>query len=70
VATTSINRRDFLKILGTTGASLLIGIYLEGCDQAKDGELDSYPTNSPAPEIELPEGTLEPNIYLSRNRIT
>jgi isoquinoline 1-oxidoreductase beta subunit len=62
--TKSIHRRDFLKILGTAGASLLLGIYLEGCDQTGDGVSGADPTQTPVPEIDLPGGTLEPNIYL------
>lgn len=62
--TETVNRRDFLKILGTTGTSLLIGIYLGGCGQ--DGAPETQPgdTETPLPEIDLPEGTLAPNIYL------
>jgi CO/xanthine dehydrogenase Mo-binding subunit len=59
----SLNRRDFLKLLGTTGASILFGIYLSGCDQT-----------DAAPSLPVPTGTdiaaqpkteiLNPNIYL------
>jgi isoquinoline 1-oxidoreductase beta subunit len=72
--TGSINRRDFLKILGTTGTSLLVGIYLGGCDQEEipEGkstntdatEIPAEDTATPVPEINLPAGTLAPNIYL------
>jgi isoquinoline 1-oxidoreductase beta subunit len=57
---TKLNRRDFLKVLGATGASLMIGIYLGGCD-------------SDQTSTALPAGILEPNIYVkidSSNTVT
>jgi CO/xanthine dehydrogenase Mo-binding subunit len=67
-----INRRDFLKVLGTAGASLVIGVYLNGCDTAETPETGLTPQTSEdvidpgrlPPVLDLPEGTLEPDIYL------
>jgi CO/xanthine dehydrogenase Mo-binding subunit len=61
---TDLSRRDFLKIFGTTGASLLVGIYLGGCDQTETSKATSQPTSTPTPPLDLPKGTLVPNIYL------
>jgi isoquinoline 1-oxidoreductase beta subunit len=61
---TYLNRRDFLKILGTTGASLVIGIYLGGCDQVETTETTAGTPEVTQPLINLPAGTIEPNIYL------
>ena len=62
---TKVNRRDFLKVIGTAGASLVIGIYLNGCDAAL--EATSAPGTSggdaTAPD-DLPAGTFAPDIYL------
>ena len=57
----NLNRREFLKMLGATGTSLLFGIYLASCDQIppESGEPDAKSTPTP-----LPRGLLEPNIYL------
>ena len=61
---TMLNRRDFLKVLGASGTSLLIGIYLGGCDQVET-PYGPVETKEPSiPEIDLPEGTLEADIYL------
>jgi len=59
--TSNLNRREFLKMLGATGISLLFGIYLSGCDQNPPApeKLNSESTSTP-----LPTGLLEPNIYL------
>jgi len=78
---TQINRRDFLKILGTTGASLVVGIYLSGCDADEVPEVTSKPEiskESPTPHntaipTALPAGMLEPNIFIkidSDNTVT
>jgi CO/xanthine dehydrogenase Mo-binding subunit len=78
---TQINRRDFLKVLGTAGASLVIGIYLNGCDTAEIPEVDATPQTSAgdaesgqiSADLNLPEGTLEPDIYIkidSSGRLT
>jgi len=56
-----LNRRDFLKVLGTGGASLLFGIYLSGCDQTGSTQ---RPPGTIEPTQPLPTATLEPNIYL------
>ena len=50
MTSSQINRRDFLKVLGTAGASLVIGVYLNGCDTAET------PGTSPSPT----SGTGEP----------
>ncbi len=61
MSSTNPNRRDFLKMLGATGTSLLLGIYLSGCDQSLSltEQADSELTSTP-----LPTGLLEPHIYL------
>jgi isoquinoline 1-oxidoreductase beta subunit len=61
---TYLNRRDFLKILGTTGASLLVGIYLSGCNQVETTETTVGTPVLTQPVTNLPVGTLQPNIYL------
>lgn len=59
------NRRDFLKIMGTTGASLVIGIYLTGCDD--ETEIQAGPSASQATAYaDIPPDTyFTPNIYLT-----
>ena len=42
----SFNRRDFLKVMGTAGTSLVIGIYLSGCDT--EPEIQEGPSKSQA----------------------
>jgi CO/xanthine dehydrogenase Mo-binding subunit len=67
-----LNRRDFLKVLGTAGASLVIGVYLNGCDTAETSEVGPTPQTSEGsadpgrmpPILDLPDGTLAPDIYL------
>ena len=81
MAETQINRRDFLKVLGTAGASLVIGIYLSGCGSEETSTVTSkpeIPEGSPEPQntaapTALPAGLLEPNIYVkidSSNTVT
>lgn len=59
------NRRDFLKIMGTAGASLVIGIYLSGCDD--EAEIQAGPSASQATAYaDIPPDTyFTPNIYLT-----
>jgi isoquinoline 1-oxidoreductase beta subunit len=59
-----LSRRDFLKVLGTTGASLLFGIYLSGCDQTETSKSTSALTETTVPAPGLPAGMLQPNIFL------
>lgn len=64
----NLKRREFLKLLGATGTSILFGIYLNGCDQSP---LPSEQAESEA--TPLPTGLLEPNVYLkidSNGKIT
>ncbi len=58
-----LNRRDFLKVMGTASGSLMLGIYLGGCSEPEVVQVTAMPSEEPAP-LELPQGTLEPNIYL------
>lgn len=60
---TRLNRRDFLKVMGTASGSLVLGIYLGGCSEPEVVQVTAMPSEVPAP-LELPQGTLEPNIYL------
>jgi len=67
---TQLNRRDFLKVLGTAGVSLVIGVYLNGCDSIPEttsasgtSENDATPGDV-ATSNDLPAGTFEPDIYL------
>ena len=60
----TLNRRDFLKVLGASSASLLVGIYLGGCDQVETPVDDASVPGPTTPEINLPEGVFEPDIYL------
>jgi len=63
---TSLNRRDFLKVLGTAGVSLVIGIYLGGCTEAETATSESPSAGMPTPEPEIPaEAFFTPNIYLT-----
>jgi isoquinoline 1-oxidoreductase beta subunit len=59
-----LNRRDFLKLIGTTGASLLFGIYLNGCDQAGTPKDISDSTKPDQSTHSIEAATVEPNIYL------
>ena len=63
---TRINRRDFLKVFGIGSASLVLGIYLNGCGPAPGSETTENPEASggTATITELPKGTLAPDIYL------
>ena len=67
---TRLNRRDFLKVIGTAGASLVIGIYLAGCDQKDEPEFQEGPSDSQATAYaELPSDSyFTPNIYLTIDR--
>ena len=58
---TNLNRREFLKMLGATGTSLLFGIYLSSCDQNPSAPGKPISGSTPTP---LPTGLLEPNLYL------
>lgn len=62
---TKLNRRDFLKVMGTAGASLVIGIYLGGCDE--EAEIQEGPSSSQATAYaEMPPDTyFTPNIFLT-----
>ena len=60
----SLNRRDFLKIMGASSASFLVGIYLGGCNPVESPEDADGTPGSAIPEINLPEGIFEPDIYL------
>lgn len=56
-----LNRRDFLKILGTTGTSLLVGIYLSGCDQDGTPDKTWSPIDTITPdEVKTPGQILNP----------
>jgi isoquinoline 1-oxidoreductase beta subunit len=64
---TRLNRRDFLKVIGTAGASLVIGIYLGGCDNNDEPEIQAGPSDSQATayaEI-ASDSYFIPNIYLT-----
>jgi isoquinoline 1-oxidoreductase beta subunit len=76
----TISRRDFIKVVGTAGGSLVIGIYLNGCAETPTETLEatSPPTLSPTWTTEpattqeaeptdqpTPSAYLDPNIYLS-----
>lgn len=67
MGSTTINRREFLKLLGISSTSLLFGIYLNGCDldPSPPAQIISEPTitSTPSP-TPLPTGQLDPNIYL------
>jgi isoquinoline 1-oxidoreductase subunit beta len=54
--TKHLNRRDFLKVMGTAGASLVIGVYLGGCDVLRNSVGAAAPEGDSSP--------FEPNIYL------
>jgi CO/xanthine dehydrogenase Mo-binding subunit len=64
---TQLNRRDFLKVIGTAGASLMIGIYLGGCDNNDEPEIQEGPSDSQATAYaELStDSYFIPNIYLT-----
>ena len=64
---TRLNRRDFLKVIGTAGASLVIGIYLGGCDNNDQLEIQEGPSDSQATAYaELPSDSyVIPNSYLT-----
>ena len=55
-----LSRRDFLKLAGTTGASLILAVYLDACAPSTPEIVTVTPTNStPHPPFDW-----EPNIYL------
>jgi isoquinoline 1-oxidoreductase subunit beta len=60
-----LNRRDFLKVVGTAGTRLVMGLYLSGCAESDipAGQSETE-TLSPSKPINLPSGALELNIYL------
>lgn len=62
---TRLNRRDFLKVIGTAGASLVVGIYLGGCSE--QAEITEGPSESQATAYaNVPAETFFiPNIYLT-----
>jgi isoquinoline 1-oxidoreductase beta subunit len=63
----AINRRDFLKVIGTTGASLVIGIFLSGCNNEGELEIQAGPSNHQATaNANIPSDSyFSPNIYLT-----
>ena len=62
---TKLNRRDFLKVVGTAGSSLVMGIYLNSCTKSDvlPGQPESEVLTSPK-AIDLTPGILDLNIYL------
>lgn len=63
---TNLNRRDFLKVLGTAGASLVIGIYLGGCNEVETAPSEGSSDNQPTVTVALPaDAFFAPNIYLT-----
>ena len=64
---TRLNRRDFLKVIGTAGASLVIGIYLGGCNNDDETQNQLGPSDSQATAYaELPSDSyFIPNIHLT-----
>jgi len=64
---TKLNRRDFLKVIGTAGASLVIGVYLGGCGNESETEIQEGPSSSQATAYaDMPTDTyFTPNIYLT-----
>ncbi len=60
-----LNRRDFLKVIGAASASLVIGVYLGGCDD--EAEIPEGPSSSQATAYaDVPPDTyFTPNIYLT-----
>ena len=62
--TESINRRDFIKLMGTAGGALVLGVYLDACASNAPVPPTAVPvtsTNTPAPPAPY-EWT--PNIYV------
>lgn len=55
-----ISRRQFLKIMGATGTSLVIGIYLSGCQEPAPQVLTATPSGTPIPTALRP--TESPNL--------
>lgn len=54
---TPISRRQFLKIIGATGSSLVLGIYLNGCQEPVPQVLPATPSGTPIPTPLLPTET-------------
>lgn len=46
---TPISRRQFLKIMGATGTSLVVGIYLSGCQEPAPQAVTVTPSGTPVP---------------------
>lgn len=60
-----MSRRRFLKVFGATGASLVVGIYLGGCDEAEEATATTGPAATlRSTTTTLVQGTLQPNIFL------
>jgi isoquinoline 1-oxidoreductase beta subunit len=59
----AFNRRDAIKVSTTTGAGLLLSIYLSSCQDALTPSPEISPTTEPTPALD-PDAILEPNIYL------
>lgn len=59
----AFNRRDAIKVSATSGAGLLLSIYLSSCQEAIPPSPEISPTIEPTPAQD-PDALLEPNIYL------
>ncbi|MBN1454443.1 MAG: xanthine dehydrogenase family protein molybdopterin-binding subunit [Anaerolineales bacterium] len=59
-----LSRRDFLKLAGTTGASLVLAIYLDACAPASATPTIALVTPTDGTPAPRPPFDWEPNIYL------
>jgi isoquinoline 1-oxidoreductase beta subunit len=62
-----LSRRDFLKLAGTTGASLVLAVYLDGCAPASATPEIALVTPTDGTPASHPPFDWEPNIYLKLN---
>jgi isoquinoline 1-oxidoreductase beta subunit len=63
-----LSRRDFLKLAGTTSASLVLAVYLDACAPASATPEIALVTPTDSIPTPLPSSGWEPNIYLNLDK--
>jgi isoquinoline 1-oxidoreductase subunit beta len=60
----SLNRRDFIKLVGTAGGALVLAVYLDGCAPDLPETPTVVPATSTSTPVVRPPYEWAPNIYL------